>query len=62
VWLLTLVLVGCAWFKLLLISSAWNKFSYQGLFCTAGPNLDLAQTFEPAKVSQDWETRGRVED
>lgn len=46
-WLLTLVLVACAWFKLVTLSSTLNKMNYQGTWCATNDNLDIKYTFNP---------------
>eukprot|EP00882_Tetradesmus_deserticola_P000612 GHRQ01000668.1.p1 GENE.GHRQ01000668.1~~GHRQ01000668.1.p1 ORF type:complete len:505 (+),score=214.51 GHRQ01000668.1:245-1759(+) len=45
-WLITLLLVGTAWFKLFIISSALNKMAYQGTWCASNDNLDIRYTFD----------------
>jgi hypothetical protein len=50
-WLLTLVLVATAWFKLVTLSSTLNKLSYQGTWCPNGDNLDIKDTFQSNAVS-----------
>jgi len=46
-WLLTLMLVACAWFKLVTLSSTLNKMNYQGTWCATNDNLDIKYTFNP---------------
>ncbi len=46
-WLITLVLVAAAWFKLFTLGSALNKMSYQGTWCVSNDNLDIKYTFDP---------------
>lgn len=50
VWIITLILVCSAWFKVFTISSLLNKLQYQGKWCSADPNLGLKYTFKSGQV------------
>lgn len=55
-WLITLMLVACAWFKLVTLSSTLNKMNYQGTWCATNDNLDIKYTFNP-QSAVSWHAR-----